>query len=168
MCCKKTQFTLLIRRHHCRNCGAVVCGPCSPKKFLLPSGSKPQRVCLDCYDNLSSMNNQQVSYERYLMTTMSHGKFSLPRFRTKQTRTLLSRKPQSPPAVNHQTKMTVKIQTNNTKRWVGDAVTFLFALTSEKVAGRVAAAVDGKLRKLNFPTRFTNDSIDRSVSISFL
>ncbi|XP_070491663.1 pleckstrin homology domain-containing family F member 2 [Chironomus tepperi] len=59
MCCKKTQFTMIIRRHHCRNCGAVVCGPCSPKKFLLPSSTKPQRVCLDCYDGLSSLNNQQ-------------------------------------------------------------------------------------------------------------
>jgi hypothetical protein len=59
MCCKKTQFTMIIRRHHCRNCGAVVCGPCSPKKFLLPSSSKPQRVCLDCYDRLSNMKTQQ-------------------------------------------------------------------------------------------------------------
>lgn len=73
MCCKKTQFTMLIRRHHCRNCGAVVCGPCSPKKFLLPSGPKPQRVCLDCYDSLSATNhNQQVlslpSWKSFLLT----------------------------------------------------------------------------------------------------
>uniref|UniRef100_A0A182J0U6 Pleckstrin homology domain-containing family F member 2 n=1 Tax=Anopheles atroparvus TaxID=41427 RepID=A0A182J0U6_ANOAO len=56
MHCKKTQFTMLIRRHHCRNCGAVVCGPCSSKKFILPGQSnKPLRVCLDCYDNLTSL-----------------------------------------------------------------------------------------------------------------
>lgn len=35
--------------------------PPLPKQFLSPSGSKPQRVCIDCYDLLSSMNNQQVS-----------------------------------------------------------------------------------------------------------
>lgn len=48
-------------QHHCRNCGAVVCGPCSSKKFLLPQqSSKPVRVCLDCYDSLSQTKNEQV------------------------------------------------------------------------------------------------------------
>lgn len=84
MHCKRTQFTMLQRRvslrthrlslnhlmteyftifqHHCRNCGAVVCGPCSSKKFLLPSQStKPVRVCLDCYDSLSQSKNEQVT-----------------------------------------------------------------------------------------------------------
>ena len=32
----------------------VVCGPCSNKKWVLPSQSaKPLRVCLTCYDELS-------------------------------------------------------------------------------------------------------------------
>lgn len=84
--CKKTQFTMIVRRvressfhwlhskknliffslppfhqHHCRNCGAVVCGPCSSKKFLLPQQStKPVRVCLNCYDSLSHTKTEQV------------------------------------------------------------------------------------------------------------
>ncbi|GBP23275.1 Pleckstrin homology domain-containing family F member 1 homolog [Eumeta japonica] len=54
MHCKKTQFTVLNRRHHCRKCGSVVCGPCSSKRFLLPGQSdKPLRVCLQCYDMLN-------------------------------------------------------------------------------------------------------------------
>ncbi|XP_064476755.1 pleckstrin homology domain-containing family F member 2-like [Ornithodoros turicata] len=54
MHCRKTQFTMLNRRHHCRKCGAVVCGPCSSRKFMLPAQStKPLRVCLTCYDALS-------------------------------------------------------------------------------------------------------------------
>lgn len=54
MHCRKTQFTVLNRRHHCRKCGAVVCNPCSSKKFLLPAqSSKPLRVCLSCFDTLS-------------------------------------------------------------------------------------------------------------------
>lgn len=54
MHCRKTQFTMLNRRHHCRKCGTVVCGPCSNRKFLLPAqSSKPLRVCLTCYDALS-------------------------------------------------------------------------------------------------------------------
>lgn len=53
MHCKRTQFTVLNRRHHCRKCGSVVCNPCSNKKFLLPNqSSKPLRVCLTCYDEL--------------------------------------------------------------------------------------------------------------------
>ncbi|KAJ8925715.1 hypothetical protein NQ315_009562 [Exocentrus adspersus] len=59
MHCKKTQFTLINRRHHCRKCGAVVCGPCSNKRFLLPNqSSKPLRVCLHCYEVLTSASTK--------------------------------------------------------------------------------------------------------------
>ncbi|XP_014056382.2 pleckstrin homology domain-containing family F member 2 isoform X1 [Salmo salar] len=55
MRCQKIKFTPLSRRHHCRKCGYVVCGPCSDKKFLLPSqSSKPVRVCEFCYLQLAS------------------------------------------------------------------------------------------------------------------
>ncbi|XP_064115682.1 pleckstrin homology domain-containing family F member 2-like isoform X5 [Macrobrachium nipponense] len=55
MHCKKSQFTLINRRHHCRKCGRVVCGPCSSKKVILSHQSnKPLRVCLTCHDELSS------------------------------------------------------------------------------------------------------------------
>ncbi|XP_028673089.1 pleckstrin homology domain-containing family F member 2 [Erpetoichthys calabaricus] len=55
MRCQKIKFTPVNRRHHCRKCGFVVCGPCSEKKFLLPSqSSKPVRVCDFCYHQLSS------------------------------------------------------------------------------------------------------------------
>ncbi|CAB3231723.1 unnamed protein product [Arctia plantaginis] len=54
MHCKKTQFTVLNRRHHCRKCGSVVCGPCSSKRYLLRGQSdKPLRVCLQCFDELN-------------------------------------------------------------------------------------------------------------------
>ncbi|XP_076353653.1 pleckstrin homology domain-containing family F member 2-like isoform X1 [Tachypleus tridentatus] len=54
MHCRKSQFNVINRRHHCRKCGAVVCGACSNKKFLLPSQSnRPVRVCLACYNTLS-------------------------------------------------------------------------------------------------------------------
>nr|CAG4652236.1 EOG090X0FI9 [Triops cancriformis] len=64
MHCKRTQFTVINRRHHCRKCGAVVCGPCSSKKFMLPGqASKPLRVCNACYTFLSeqkSLSNKGV------------------------------------------------------------------------------------------------------------
>lgn len=66
MHCKKNQFNLLNRRHHCRKCGAVVCGPCSNKRYLLPSqSSKPLRVCLNCYDTLSRQKAQQITSNNY-------------------------------------------------------------------------------------------------------
>ncbi|XP_014223783.1 pleckstrin homology domain-containing family F member 1 homolog [Trichogramma pretiosum] len=57
MHCKKTQFTVLNRRHHCRQCGAVVCGPCSNKKMILPGqgNGKAVRVCLQCFDAASKV-----------------------------------------------------------------------------------------------------------------
>jgi len=69
MHCKKVQFTLVNRRHHCRKCGVVCCNACSSKRFLLPAqSSKPLRVCMTCYDELSSQSvdhsfNKVVSSE---------------------------------------------------------------------------------------------------------
>jgi len=57
MHCKKVQFTLVNRRHHCRKCGVVCCNACSSKRFLLPAqSSKPLRVCMTCFDELSSQS----------------------------------------------------------------------------------------------------------------
>jgi len=56
MVCRKSQFTIVNRRHHCRKCGAVVCGACSSRKYLLPSqSSKPLRVCDSCYEALTKI-----------------------------------------------------------------------------------------------------------------
>lgn len=62
MHCLKTKFTPINRRHHCRKCGTVVCGTCSNRKFLLPYQSeKPVRVCITCYETLSSSHGDQQS-----------------------------------------------------------------------------------------------------------
>lgn len=59
MRCQKVKFTAVSRRHHCRKCGFVVCGPCSEKRYLLPSqSSKPVRVCEFCYIQLTTANGQ--------------------------------------------------------------------------------------------------------------
>ncbi|GAB6018414.1 Pleckstrin y domain-containing F member 1 [Chamberlinius hualienensis] len=66
MHCKKTPFTMISRRHHCRKCGLVVCGPCSNKKFLLPNqSSKPLRVCLTCYDSLSKAKSGSTATDNF-------------------------------------------------------------------------------------------------------
>jgi len=45
----KTPFTTKNRRHHCRNCGRLVCAKCSPnKKNIQKWGLKNVRVCYVC------------------------------------------------------------------------------------------------------------------------
>mmetsp|Transcript_24332 Transcript_24332/g.34889 ORF Transcript_24332/g.34889 Transcript_24332/m.34889 type:complete len:283 (-) Transcript_24332:132-980(-) len=52
MVCRK-DFSLLVRRHHCRKCGRVVCKECAPIKNTRPIfeiGFKdPVRHCKECY-----------------------------------------------------------------------------------------------------------------------
>lgn len=56
----------LLPQHHCRKCGAVVCGACSNRKFLLPyQAERPLRVCISCYDALSAA---QAEADRYVVT----------------------------------------------------------------------------------------------------
>jgi hypothetical protein len=50
-----TEFSIVKRRHHCRNCGRLVCGTCSShREILYKSKSKEkERVCDPCYAELS-------------------------------------------------------------------------------------------------------------------
>ncbi|KAH0540065.1 hypothetical protein KQX54_012023 [Cotesia glomerata] len=50
--------------HHCRQCGAVVCGPCSNKKLFLPGqgNGKAVRVCLQCYDEANKVKSSGDNY----------------------------------------------------------------------------------------------------------
>ncbi|XP_031563851.1 ultraviolet-B receptor UVR8-like isoform X2 [Actinia tenebrosa] len=54
MACK-IKFTTVRRRHHCRKCGGVFCGQCTPKRIpILSLGySNPVRVCDKCYTILA-------------------------------------------------------------------------------------------------------------------
>eukprot|EP01034_Spumella_vulgaris_P022072 gene22072-28167_t len=50
------KFTLLNRRHHCRNCGGIVCDTCSNQRILVShvDEKKEVRVCTQCHYLLSS------------------------------------------------------------------------------------------------------------------
>ncbi|CAF3404609.1 unnamed protein product [Rotaria sp. Silwood1] len=55
-CMKCNQlFTLTQRKHHCRNCGNIFCDTCSSKTAIVAAASKkPQRVCDQCFKELTS------------------------------------------------------------------------------------------------------------------
>ena len=45
------EFTFMVRRHHCRGCGKVVCHQCSANKAPLKYRAwESSRVCDACYD----------------------------------------------------------------------------------------------------------------------
>jgi len=55
MHCRTSKFSAYNRRHHCRNCGLIVCDGCSKKRFLLSHlDSKPVRVCDACHTKLTN------------------------------------------------------------------------------------------------------------------
>ncbi|VDL60293.1 unnamed protein product [Hymenolepis diminuta] len=50
--CNK-EFTISIRKHHCRHCGKVFCNACSSKKTATTASKDPQRVCDACFTELT-------------------------------------------------------------------------------------------------------------------
>lgn len=58
------KFTVVRRRHHCRDCGDVVCGQCSSQKLVLPtSNGKTVRVCDRCFEQRNLKQQSSVSEE---------------------------------------------------------------------------------------------------------
>ena len=54
MKCEK-KFNVIVRRHHCRACGWLVCGDCSKYRATMKSISEePVRVCRECFDKISN------------------------------------------------------------------------------------------------------------------
>jgi len=55
-----TKFTFTNRRHHCRQCGIVVCGGCTTNKKELPKLGKV-RVCDKCFKDSSNVSEMSLN-----------------------------------------------------------------------------------------------------------
>ena len=54
------EFSVVKRKHHCRCCGGVVCGPCSGQQLAVPGVNKtPVRVCNPCNKHLTEQPTHQ-------------------------------------------------------------------------------------------------------------
>ena len=59
------RFAVLFRRHHCRKCGALLCGVCTGYKLDLPEllFTKPVRVCVLCFVSYAEGRMDSVFFE---------------------------------------------------------------------------------------------------------
>jgi len=66
ICGRKFKF-LMLRKHHCRNCGQIFCLSCSLNKKPLPhiGINKPVRVCDNCFDPKPPILVQGDIFTRY-------------------------------------------------------------------------------------------------------
>ena len=60
----KRNFTLLVRRHHCRNCGKCVCGSCCVEKVRMMEvdANKFQKVCNACAAEFKEKRTKKGGY----------------------------------------------------------------------------------------------------------
>ncbi|XP_064471921.1 FYVE and coiled-coil domain-containing protein 1-like isoform X2 [Ornithodoros turicata] len=76
-CCLhcSTQFTLTMRKHHCRLCGKIFCHNCSNNWLMTTASRNPTRVCNDCTTrNEELMRNAR----RVSITSTVDSEFDLP------------------------------------------------------------------------------------------
>ncbi|EDV42765.1 uncharacterized protein Dana_GF16864 [Drosophila ananassae] len=73
MCCRRAAFTMLMRRHHCRRCGRVVCYACSTHRMRIPElyDELEVRICNDCASCLAPKGQNDGSSSERSVTTGS-------------------------------------------------------------------------------------------------
>ncbi|CAG5119577.1 unnamed protein product [Candidula unifasciata] len=77
MHCRKSEFTVVNRKHHCRHCGIVACNACTSRRWLLPQqSSKPIRVCLTCYHKLAQETASSSVTRTYTVIATGDGRNS--------------------------------------------------------------------------------------------
>eukprot|EP01035_Chromulina_nebulosa_P019391 gene19391-25260_t len=66
-------FNLMTRRHHCRNCGKLLCGGCSIYRCMVPhvNPNNKVRVCVNCCRELSPDEVNNATKRRSFLTVVS-------------------------------------------------------------------------------------------------
>ncbi|XP_035270951.1 FYVE and coiled-coil domain-containing protein 1 isoform X2 [Anguilla anguilla] len=59
----RSQFTWLLRKHHCRLCGHIFCYYCSNNFVMTKLGGKKERCCGDCYSQHSAVTERLTQAE---------------------------------------------------------------------------------------------------------
>uniref|UniRef100_A0A672I456 FYVE and coiled-coil domain-containing protein 1 n=1 Tax=Salarias fasciatus TaxID=181472 RepID=A0A672I456_SALFA len=59
----QSQFTWLLRRHHCRLCGRIFCYYCSNNFVMTKQSGKKERCCKDCYTQHSAVEERFTDAE---------------------------------------------------------------------------------------------------------
>ena len=61
--CKRcdVEFSVKIRKHHCRMCGLIVCDSCSKNRVQLKKSGKKSRVCNECFNQIAPRHMRSVS-----------------------------------------------------------------------------------------------------------
>eukprot|EP01130_Rhizamoeba_saxonica_P000319 TRINITY_DN10297_c0_g1_i1.p1 TRINITY_DN10297_c0_g1~~TRINITY_DN10297_c0_g1_i1.p1 ORF type:complete len:1012 (-),score=266.53 TRINITY_DN10297_c0_g1_i1:14-2650(-) len=74
-----TAFTTLKRRHHCRNCGDLVCDKCSPKSAIVyqVSRTKPKRICTKRCGYLLELKDTDIEVSISVVGDFNVGKTAL-------------------------------------------------------------------------------------------
>ncbi|XP_061095331.1 FYVE and coiled-coil domain-containing protein 1 [Conger conger] len=59
----RSQFTWLLRRHHCRLCGRIFCYYCSNNFVMTKQSGRKERCCRDCYSQHSAVRERLTQAE---------------------------------------------------------------------------------------------------------
>ncbi|KAK5967209.1 hypothetical protein GCK32_000222 [Trichostrongylus colubriformis] len=68
-----TVFSFLNRRHHCRDCGWLICSACVGKAPLSKFHFKKEIVCPECYDKLETLYNAGTLFPTNILLRGSDG-----------------------------------------------------------------------------------------------
>ncbi|KAK6052436.1 FYVE zinc finger [Cooperia oncophora] len=68
-----TVFSFLNRRHHCRDCGWLICSTCVGKAPLSKFQFKKEIVCPECYDKLENLYNAGTLFPTNILLRGSDG-----------------------------------------------------------------------------------------------
>ncbi|XGW28660.1 hypothetical protein V3C99_008444 [Haemonchus contortus] len=68
-----TVFSFLNRRHHCRDCGWLICSACVGKAPLSKFQFKKEIVCPECYDRLECLYNAGTLFPTSILLRGSDG-----------------------------------------------------------------------------------------------